>query len=45
MGNKKPPRKDGGKMDKDYIFMCLGEFFRHVGEILMALTLAKILLC
>lgn len=43
--NKKPPRKDGEKVNKDYLLMCLSEFLRHVGEILMALVLAKIFLC
>ena len=45
MGNKKPPRKAVNKLDKDYLLMCLSEFLRHVGEILLALTLAKIFLC
>lgn len=45
MGNKKPPREDGGWMNRNYLLMCLSEFLRHVGEILVALTIAKIFLC
>lgn len=46
MGNKKSrPERTVNELDKDYLLMCLSEFLRHVGEILMALTLAKIFLC
>ena len=45
MENKKSRQERAAISDKWRMIEMLGESMRHVGEILMALTLAKVFLC